>query len=205
MQSHFKHVVLTALLTGCGGVGMEANEATTSPPAAHELVTTGNSAERHCVASVQVLKPGEPLPDTVTVPTCFDTFSEAFFVATRGAVRLPATAKPADLQESDLKRVTQFGAGETVVGMEFTEANWNGNSCTFISSSGGCGSYFVNLPAPWNDAFSSSRTFGGCNHAYHYENYDGPLGGGAQIDCGWGCSYIGAAMDKRTSSIFWTQ
>lgn len=186
-------LVLTSLLAGCGG-------ADSSEPGAHEPVT---SAEQHCVMNVLPFKPGEPLPASDTMPEakCFPSFPEAISFATGGTLRLPATAKPADLKESDLKSVNQAAPNETVIGIEYKD-DYQGSSLVFVSPFGGCGSYFVNVPWDWNDVISSSKSFAGCNHSYHYENYDG---GGANFDCGGGCTSITNTLNNLTSSIFWTQ
>lgn len=196
-QLNFKRwsqaLVLTSLLAGCGAT--DSGES-----AAHEPVT---HSEQHCVMNVLPFKAGEPLPASDTVPEakCFPSFPDAVSFATGGTVRLPATARPADLKESDLKPVHQAAPNEIVIGIEYRDS-YSGSSLVFVSTVGGCGSYFVNLPGDWDNVISSSKSFAGCNHSYHYENANG---GGASVDCGGGCSFIGDAMNDRTSSIFWTQ
>ncbi|RKG54202.1 hypothetical protein D7X30_29940 [Corallococcus sp. AB011P] len=195
-------LVITSLLAGCGGTD-------TGEPAAHEPVT---QAAQHCVMNVMPFTPGEPLPasDTVPAPKCFTSFPEAISFATGGTVRLPATANPKDLKESDLKSVHQAAPNEIVIGIEYedrwTASAYSGNSIVFVSTYGGCGSLFVpSMPAGWNDIISSSRSFAGCNHSYHYQNDNGPATGpNPSIDCGGGCTGMGV-MDNQTSSIFWTQ
>jgi hypothetical protein len=189
-------LVLTSLLAGCGGT--DSGES-----AAHEPVT---SAQQHCVMYAMPFKPGEPLPASDTVPEakCFSTFPDAISFATGGTVRLPATATPANLEESDLKQVNQAAPNETVIGIEYMDG-YSGSSLVIVSTFGGCGTLFVNLLGDklgFNDQISSSKSFAGCNHSYHYENFDA---GGAQVDCHGGCTYIGDTMNDRTSSIFWTQ
>ncbi|RKH82502.1 hypothetical protein D7Y21_28420 [Corallococcus sp. AB045] len=186
-------LVITSLLAGCGGTD-------TGEPAAPEPVT---HAAQHCVMNVLPFTPGEPLPaaDTVPAPKCFSSFPEAISFATGGTVRLPATANPRDLKESDLKSVHQAAPNETVIGIEYKDG-YSGSSLVFTSLYGGCGSYLVNLPSDWDNVISYSRSFAGCNHSYHY---DGLNGSGANVDCGGGCAYIGDTMNDKTSSIFWTQ
>jgi len=47
---------------------------------------------------------------------------------------------------------------------------------------------------------SSSLAFSACGHSVHYEHNNQ---GGAAIDLRSGSSFIGAALNDRTSSILW--
>lgn len=209
MRMHW--VCLSAVVSiaalGCGDPRAESSEeaaGSSLPPSATGLA----APERHCVGRAQAVKPGESLPASSDQSQweCFDTFSEAISFATKGAVRLPATAKPADLEEEDLKVASAAsGSSDYVIGIEYTDAGFSGNGYIFTAP-GPCGTLFVgSLPYGVNDTISSAQAFSGCNNSWHYENFNGPLGGGAQVNCGPACSYIGDAMNDRTSSIFWTQ
>lgn len=132
---------------------------------------------------------------------CFGSFAESIAYATKGKVKLTADAEPATLTKEEMASL----ASSNVVGIEFWDSNFEGSSLTF-SSELTCNdvSYFyvgnlkISIPA-WNDQISSSWTFAGCNHSYHYEH---AWEGGAVLDCGTGCSNMGV-MNDRSSSLRW--
>lgn len=56
---------------------------------------------QHCVVHIEPLQLGQT-ESRVSEPVCFDTFSEALFFATGGAVRLPNSAEPGEVTEKML-------------------------------------------------------------------------------------------------------
>jgi hypothetical protein len=190
-------LILSSLLAGCGGAENDVE----TPPQSRA------NPEKHCVGKAQAVKPGEQLSalSAETQETCFPTFSEAISFATRGAVQLPATAKPADLKEEHLKAgaaSSMSGVTWYLIGLEYEHAAYGGSSFAFYATEP-CGSIlYGTMPAGWDNIISSSRSFSQCNHSWHFEN---PNFSGAVVDCGSQCDWLGDAMNDRTSSIFWTQ
>jgi hypothetical protein len=152
---------------------------------------SGAGLKGHCAAS-----PGqEPL-----VVSCFDTFSDAIYFATGGAVRLPATVGPDELTEEML----QPAADRTVISVEYKDPNYSGQSFVwYVNNSFGCTTGWSyaqpTMPSGWNDVISSSASYGGCTYVRHYEH---TYYGGSKIDCT--CATMGAMNDK-TSSLKWSR
>ncbi|WP_224249368.1 hypothetical protein [Hyalangium gracile] len=203
-------LVLTSLLVGCGGVegGGDAVEDSNPEAVSAALATSARgrvTPEKHCVTRAQSLKPGAPLPEPSAAPPedCFPTFSEAISFATRGAIRLPLTAKPADLKEEDLKAAPVPSGLPYAIGIGYTETGFSGSSIVFTAVEN-CGAIlYASMPSGWNDAISSMQTFMGsrCRHSFLFEHVNFQ---GASLDCGLGCNSLGV-LNKQTSSIFWTQ
>ena len=185
--------------------------------AEHALSAPTSAQKLHCViAATAVPKDStdwlaagstEPAP-----AACFETFAEAAAFATRGRVVLPADARPDDIQPALLSSAGLTGA--YVIGIEYENKAFGGRSITFTSdvTCAVTDFYLPRMPVvsqpfwpwplDWNDRISSAQAFSGCNHSYHFEDVNF---GGAMTDCGSGCSYIGDALNDRTSSIMWTQ
>lgn len=158
---------------------------------------------RHCVVETIAVREGEPLPDNVASadPRCFQTFSEAIFAATGGAVSMSPNASPEDFNAQALPDARQ-PAASYVIGIEYQHSNYRGSSIVYRSNHT-CSGYqhsVAYVGAGWNDRISSARAYSDCNHSVHYEHRDF---GGASRDCGTACSYIGDAMNDRTSSLRW--
>lgn len=158
---------------------------------------------RHCVVETIAVGEGEPQPENVTPadPRCFQTFSEAIFAATGGAVSVSPNAKPGDLNEQAMPSDLQ-PAASYVIGIEYQHANYGGSSIVYRNAHT-CNGYQHSVAfvgSGWNDRISSARAYSGCNHSVHYEHSNF---GGALRDCGGACSYIGDAMNDKTSSIRW--
>ena len=93
----------------------------------------------------------------------------------------------------------------TVISVDYIDANYRGDSLTWtVSGSVTCNifpSYQASsMPSGWNDIVSSYIDYANCNRNPHYENIRFT---GAVADCGPNCSYIGNAMNDRTSSEKW--
>jgi hypothetical protein len=90
-----------------------------------------------------------------------------------------------------------------VIGVDYKNANYGGASLTWtgISTCSGYPYYLASsMPSGWNDVISSYHDYSNCNHNPHWENNKY---GGAVVNCGPNCSYVGAAMNDRTSSEKW--
>lgn len=173
----------TSLPPPDAAVATDADEAGEAP--------SGAASKGHCAAS-----PGQdPL-----VVSCFDTFSDAIYFATGGAVRLPATVGPDELTEEML----QPAADRTVISVEYKDPNYSGQSFVwYVNNSFGCTTGWSyaqpTMPSGWNDVISSSASYGGCHYVRHYEH---TYYGGSKIDCT--CATMGAMNDK-TSSLKWSR
>lgn len=142
---------------------------------------------------------------------CFDTFSEAIYSATGGALKLPADATPASIAQ--LSASERALAGTYLIAIEYVAPRWDAfwGSRNFTSSVTCDQGYTLSqsnlTPIGWHDRISSAYTLPGCAHAYHYDNAN--FGGGV-IDCHPAvnghdpCYYNLGALDDRTSSIRWT-
>jgi hypothetical protein len=132
---------------------------------------------------------------------CFATFAEAIASATGGAVRLPATVTPDKVTQDML---SDPGIMTVVIGIDFQHSNYQGATLTWEASSGcspGMYYYANTMPSGWDNILSSTKAYTGCNKNYSYEN---TYQGGAVRICYPNCSYIGDAMNDRTSSKKWT-
>lgn len=136
---------------------------------------------------------------------CYRTFADAAAAGMRN---------PSLLGKTDAQVVAALaaGAGRTGAGHDasillasdwkdsgFRNSNWNwyaGADCSVSNQYS-----YDHMPAGWNDVVSSARTWNNCHHFTHYENsYENRYVNGASIDCGY-CSYVGDAMNDRTSSV----
>lgn len=173
--------------------------------------TVGQSAQlsarqSHCIATTVATPRGQAMRTDVAAPVvqCFATFSDAMAAATGGRVRLPAAATPATVDRRTLNSGAQPSSSDFVIAIEYADFDFGGASTIFHSSTT-CNDSNHAVPDlrffGWNDRISSALAFSGCNNSFHYENVNFS---GAVIDCGTGCSNIGAAMNDQTSSILWT-
>lgn len=152
--------------------------------------------ERHCVVQIEPLQPDQQA-SVMLEPACFDSFSEAIYAATKGAVRLAPTTKPSELTPQMLAL-----ASTTVIGIDYSSPNYQGSSLVWVvNNTVGCntGYSYVSptMPSGWNDVVSSARTYGGCINNPHYEH---TYYGGAVLNCT--CATMGV-MDNATSSEKW--
>jgi hypothetical protein len=169
-----------------------------------ELSEGAQVDSKHCVIQTSATPIGQDVDSalpSVDSPRCFPSFSQAIDFATKGYVKLPKGATPEDLDEiaMDNDSLASF-----VIGVEYQHAGYGGSSRTFYSGVS-CAGYthsVVTMPSGWNDVISSARAYSYCNHSYHYEHADFR---GSVRDCGTACSYIGDALNDRTSSIRWTR
>ena len=162
----------------------------------------------HCVVDTVAVPEGAPFQENMApsaAPQCFQAFAEAIFAATGGAVSVPADTRPEDFNEQ-LLQASPRPAASYVIGVEYQHADFKGWSRTYRSPRT-CYGYVHYVPwvgADINDQISSAKAYSWCNHSVHYEHINFNRGtAGATRDCGSSCSYIGAAMNDKTSSIIW--
>ena len=159
----------------------------------------------HCIGT-SVATPVGKAPARAESPApvqCFATFSQAIFAATGGRVRLPDSAMPAAVDDRTLNGGAVTNA-DFVIGIEYVDINHQGGSFTVhntVTCDGFTHSIASLSPFGWNDVFSSAFAFSNCNNSFHYENDNF---GGAVFNCFTNCNGFGAAMNDRTSSLFWT-
>lgn len=94
---------------------------------------------------------------------------------------------------------------ETVISIDYTDIGYGGASFVWYISASACVSggttYFTaSMPQGWNDVISSYQAYANCHHNPHYENNNYT---GAVSNCVSLCTYIGDAMNDRTSSEKW--
>ena len=195
--------VLLLMMSGCSPEPVSPEE-----PGPGGGGVEGAALRKHCVVAASSTEEdgnGVPVPRPTEPALCFHQFSEAIAFATGGRVQLAADATPADVDEALLRGAVQASSGLAphVIAIEYSDENFGGSSLT-VQSAASCetASVTLDLADPWRNSVSSARVFGGCNHAYHYES-----GGlkGARVDCGRGCSFVGEALNDRTSSLKWTR
>lgn len=160
--------------------------------------------KRHCVASAVAMRAAEAQLSASATPaapaTCFDTFAAAISFATQSTVQLSPSASVSDVTEEMLSSSSTY-----VIAIEY-DYDWYGGASITYTSDVKCDDGWIlsvsSMPSGWNDSVSSALSFSGCNHSYHYEHSSF---GGAVVDCGTSCGFIGSAMNNRTSSIRWTR
>lgn len=205
MKSPHSYVVLglflalSPLASGCAPEGEEEAELSESDSA----LTTARPA-KHCVVSTQAIQPGQVPAEQATAeePRCFASLPEAVSFATRGTLRLPPGTPAQEVVSALKKQSPQALTATYVIGIEYVDANYGGGTLTFTAG-GTCENYSFlasSMPPGWNDIISSALAFSACGHAVHYEHVNQ---GGAQIDLRSGSTYIGPALNDRTSSILW--
>jgi hypothetical protein len=164
----------------------------------------------HCAIATLATPKSEPLPDgrspeaipPAAIPRCFPSFSEAIEFATDGRVELPRAGTVDDLDNTFLNDVDPGTNANNVIGIEYEHSNFAGSSLIFYNEFT-CRTHTMlvsSMPSGWNDRISSARAYADCARSEHYEHNDF---GGSMFDCHSECSYIGNAMNDRTSSIRW--
>ena len=100
---------------------------------------------------------------------------------------------------------TAAPAATTAISVDYMDAGYSGASLTWfengIVSCNGFPNYQASsMPSGWNDDISSYADYANCSNNPHYENNGFR---GAVVNCGPNCSYVGNAMNDRTSSEKW--
>src|SRR4051812_29446336 len=142
---------------------------------------------------------------------CFRSLRAAVMSATGGRVTdTPNDVKTA-MASTHLARELNAASGRAgrlavsyVLGIEYQHANWQGATLTFTGNAP-CTTTIndVDYSVPsigylgWNDVISSFRSFSNCwTKDYEHDNF-----GGASVGFVGSLSYIGDAMNDRTSSV----
>jgi hypothetical protein len=99
--------------------------------------------------------------------------------------------------------MAELPAVSIVISIDYMNSNYGGASYTWVTSAT-CTEFpeywASSMPSGWNDDISSYADYAGCNVNPHWEDVDYK---GAEVSCGPDCSYVGAAMNDRTSSEDW--
>lgn len=171
--------VLLLLLTGL------------SVPLAGPAAAAPPTPEKHCV-----------LAAGAKAATCYATFPAAIAAITGGKVRAPASATdaatdPAFAAAVDAPAAT---AAQTIVGIEYADANYRGSTLTLYAS-GRCDSSpdadyaWDTLPSGWNDRISSLKSFANCAQQLFRDTYRrNPITGLV-----YNVPNLGAANDQASS------
>jgi hypothetical protein len=168
----------------------------------------------HCVARLTGTHP--------PVPVCFATFAEALEYASGGrltdgpknaadAVRDPGFVARVNASNDEASTAepgrAKAAAANVVISIEYTQSGWVTPSELIWTGTKNCTTSTNNtdyeissMPAGWDNVISSHRAFGNC-WVKHYENTGF---GGASVGYEGSRSYIGGAMDNRTSSERWS-
>lgn len=164
----------------------------------------------HCVRYLSPISVDSDKPSKSTSIShgCYETFAEAIFVATNGALKLNNDFLPENLTQEMLdtaqNQKAKRSSSSLVIGVNYKWSNFQGLSLTWHApDSCGDGTWYAEptLPWGWNDSISSSRGYSGCDEFIHLKdaNY-----GGTSITCDMGdtCDTMGI-MNNETSSLIW--
>jgi hypothetical protein len=195
---------LISLLTALAVPGLGTPAVAAAPVPAR--TTVGGD---HCVARLTGSRP----PALI----CFGTFAEALENASGGrltdgpknaaaAVQDPNFVARVNASNGELDQVNA-AATSIVISIEYTPSGWTTPSDLIWTGTKSCTTSTNNtdyevssMPGGWDNVISSYRTFANC-WVKHYENTGF---GGASVGYHGSRSYIGAAMDNRTSSQRWS-
>ncbi len=137
--------------------------------------------------------------------SCFGSFAESVSYATAGRVRLGPGARSVStrqLQAAGVVSTRAALAAQPLVGIEYENSNYGGDSLVLYGSSGsGCYSgTWYGFPSMsslgFDNRISSARTYSNCLGRHH----DGTSYTGSYRYCDGSCSTFGT-MNDRTSSI----
>lgn len=171
-----------------------------SAPASAETGASSRSTgqeENHCVSGVE----SQSLE-------CFSSFRAAIAAATGGRVQdAPTDAQAAALDDgftAKLDGLSATSAPDVVIGIEYEHSGYRGSSL-IASAPYGCDDsadadwQYSSMPSGWNDRISSYRVYNNCL-VDHWEHVNFV---GSHTGLNGTRSYIGDAMNDRTSSIRW--
>ncbi len=196
---------LTAKQQAAINQGLTQKQTTRTRPSTYTYAP--GTLRQHCIARMEPLQPGQKISESLGV-TCFGTFSDALAAATGGRVQVSRDFRPDDLTQDILDTGLTNRAGtpaiDTVVGVDYLDANFQGSTYTWYTThTAGCtdgSSYGADLPSGWDNQISSGRGYAGCSNMKHYENTGY---GGSLTICGqdWtSCANMGI-MNDQTSSV----
>ena len=200
MNEHFRfqRVATSLAVAALAGSAMTVQAGSAAEAESAVETESAQTAYKHCVTELEPLAAGQQESASKQIG-CFPTFAAAISAATGGAVTLSADATPESLKGSDLG-----AAAARIIGVDYQLRDYRGLTQTWVvSNSSGCSGgylYSANTPSAFNNRLSSTRAFAGCNRNISFQLAG--LGGLYKI-CKPDCSYIGDAMDNRTSSKLW--
>jgi hypothetical protein len=149
----------------------------------------------HCVIEViGQMKSGELV---MSDPVCFDTFAQATFAASSGAVRVRSDTTPVDLFTTQDFAVA---LSSFTLGVHYDGSSGAGSSITVVGSS--CSGGYWNTTEVWDNRISS--TWNGC---YRIKHHDLPAMGGAYASTyGVGAVHnVPSALNNAAESIsYWS-
>lgn len=159
---------------------------------------------RHCAVRLDPMS--RPKPHVVSARLvnigCFDTLSEAIEAGTGGAVRLPASTAPEQLNDTLIAAATVSRVGDdTLIGTEWNNTGFAGTSMTYMAPNACAGTTFEAsyVGDAWNDRFESGKGFGGCdtNKKFVHSAF-----GGDVLTCTPNCGDYGSIRNE-ISSLRW--
>lgn len=165
--------------------------------------TVSASKHTHCYALLSSVDNNSKVSSQIIESKCFDTFSEAIQAATNGRVILDPSIKPQDVDDLILNKMDSKAIDtQVVIGIDWDESYYGGNSYTWVVSGNGCTSttsYSVaNMPSGWDNQVSSTKAYSNCNFIHYRDiNFGTP-----SFSCSSSCSIMGT-MDNATSSERW--
>jgi len=206
-----RHAVASATAMAIAGLSLLAAQAA---PAAAAQVGSGGAMTaataaggRHCVAHASG-------PQELA---CYASFAEALEKASGGrltngpknggdAMRDPGFAARVNAANDEANHVNAAAGYDTVISIDYTGPQYTGDELIWVgtgnctTSTGNTDYQVSSMPAGWVNVVSSHRAYANC-WVKHYENASW---GGASVGYYGSRSYIGAAMDDRTSSERWS-
>src|ERR1022692_1187540 len=106
------------------------------------------------------------------IPTaaCYATFARAISAATKGRVKLSASARPGSVTPDELNAGAKTLVTVFVLSIDFENTNFGGNDLTWTQTSK-CGNFQASsMPRGWNDTVSSVIASSGCATTLFWNN-----------------------------------
>ena len=132
--------------------------------------------------------------------TCYATFAQAVNAATRGRVRLPASATPQSVTPDEINAGIDAPNTTYVLSIDWANTNYGGPSLTWTQTSQ-CGSFQASsMPSGWNDAVKSVAAYSGCaNTLFQNNNFGGST---YKIKKNGSSSNLGSFNDQASSETW---
>lgn len=131
---------------------------------------------------------------------CYDTYEEAIEAGTDGAVDVPSGTTPETLSAIDITPAS--AASDVLIGSEYYGTGYGGSSTNYFApvTCSASKTWEVNYVGDaHNDAFTSGKGFGGCDHNKKFVAADF---GGNVLTCTPNCSDYGS-LSNEVSSLRW--
>jgi hypothetical protein len=169
---------------------------------AGEGVIPGSPNELHCAYMLQPVGPGDTPGVIAAVPSlmgCYESASEAIFVGTGGAVRVPERFAGEALTQEVLDAYGAESASQFLIGREYNNTNFINLLAEYFASAACTNSrgwQIAYVGDGHNDKFESGRGFSNCDWNYKYEHADFR---GARRECSPNCSSYQALRNQVSS------